>query len=71
MSTRKLAVAMIWMAASGTCYGGQTAGAQSVGKVLLCVNSGGSEVNPSSALVFTRAEDITSRTFTSAGVAVE
>jgi len=71
MSTRKLAVAMIWIAASGTCYGDQLAGAQSVGKVLLCVNSGGSEVNPSSALVFTRAEDITSRMFTSAGVAVE
>jgi hypothetical protein len=51
--------------------GALAGGAPAAGKVLLCVNAGGYELNPGSMVVLARAEDITSRMFKNAGVAVE
>jgi hypothetical protein len=65
---RKWALAMVWMAASGACYGAQEQiTAQSAGKIRVCVNS--STYAPT--LVLARAEAITSRMFATAGVTVE
>ena len=51
--------------------GALAASAPPAEKVLVCVNSGGYELNPGSVVVLTRAEDISSRMFKSAGVALE
>jgi len=59
------------MAMMFTMTGALAAGAPAAGKVLICVNAGGYELNPGSMVVLVRAEDITSRMFKSAGVAVE
>jgi len=59
------------MAMMVTMTGALAAGAPNGGKVLVCVNSGGYELNPGSMVILVRAEDMTSRMFKSAGVAVE
>ena len=67
MRTRKLVLAMVWMAVSGTCYGARPVSAQSTGKIRVCVNF----PNYASAYVMPRAKIITSQMFATAGVALE
>jgi hypothetical protein len=54
-----------------TMTGALAASAQDADKVLVCVNSGSYELNPSNFVVLTHAERITSGMFKSAGVALE
>ena len=64
--TIKATMAMIW-----TVTGALAASAPNAGKVLVCVNSDSYEFKTGSMVVLARAQDITSRMFKSAGVAVE
>lgn len=50
---------------------GALAASAPANKVLICVNSGSYELNPGSKVVITRAEDISSRMFQSAGVTLQ
>lgn len=54
-----------------TMTGALAASPPAVDKVLVCVNSGSYELNPGSMVVLTRAEDIASRMFKSAGMVLE
>jgi hypothetical protein len=54
-----------------TITGALAASAPAAGKALVCVNSGSYELNPGFLVVLTRAEDISSRMFKSAGVVLE
>jgi hypothetical protein len=51
--------------------GALAAGVPAAGKVLVCISSDNHGLTPGFVMVLTRAEDITSRMFKSAGVAVE
>ncbi len=68
MRTRKWALAMVWMAVSGACYGAQEqVTAQSASTIRVCVNSS----TYASVLALNRAKAISSRMFATAGVALE